>query len=86
MPWHFIFAGTCEQPRRVLDLITTGFCSDPGWDRYEAHDLIRHYVTAFLLAELKHDTRAAAELVGTESAFPQLSYRQQGYLSGEGGS
>jgi predicted dienelactone hydrolase len=80
---HFIFAGRCEQPRRVLDLITTGFCSDLGWDRYVAHDLIRHYVTAFLLAELNQDTRAAAELVGTESASPQLSYRQQGYL-GEG--
>jgi predicted dienelactone hydrolase len=83
---HFIFAGTCEQPRRVLDLITTGFCSDAGWDRYEAHDLIRHYVTAFLLAELNKDTQAAAELVGTESASPQLSYRQQGYLGGGDGT
>jgi predicted dienelactone hydrolase len=83
---HFIFAGTCEQPRRVLDLVMTDFCSDPGWDRYAAHDLIRHYVTAFLLAELKQDTQAAAVLAETDSAFPQVSYRQQGYLSSEGGT
>jgi predicted dienelactone hydrolase len=80
---HFIFAGTCEQPRRMLDLVTTGFCFDPGWDRNEAHDLIRHYTTAFLLAELKQDPDAVAALSQTDTTFTGVTYLQQGYPSGE---
>jgi predicted dienelactone hydrolase len=81
---HFIFAGTCEQPRRVLAMVRTGFCSDPGWDRNQAHDLIRHYATAFLLTELRQDPDAEAALSQTDSVFPGVTYLQQGYLSGEG--
>jgi predicted dienelactone hydrolase len=76
---HFIFAGPCQQPRRLLDIVTTSFCSDPGWDRYQAHDLIRHYATAFLLAELTQDLDAAAALSQTDTTFTGITYRQQGY-------
>jgi hypothetical protein len=67
----------------MLDLVTTGFCFDPGWDRNEAHDLIRHYTTAFLLAELKQDPDAVAALSQTDTTFTGVTYLQQGYPSGE---
>ena len=38
------------------------FCTDPGWERAQAHDVVKHYVTAFLLAELRDDAAAASEL------------------------
>ena len=79
---HFIFAGACEQPRRMLALVTTSFCSDPGWDRSQAHALIGHYATAFLLAELKQDPDAAAALSQTDNTATGVTYLQQGYLSG----
>lgn len=76
---HFIFGGRCHHARRILDLVTTGFCSDPGWDRHQAHELIQHYATAFLLSELEGDRTAAAALAPSIQHFTDVSYRAEGY-------
>ena len=49
-------------------------CSDPVWDLDRAHDLIDHFVTAFLLAELYGDAEAAAALAPDAVQFPGISY------------
>lgn len=77
---HLIFAGDCTSVRRILSLVSLGFCSDPAaWDRTEAHDLVEHYVTAFLLAELYDDQAAAAALAPSHQDFPNVSSRAEGY-------
>ncbi len=76
---HFVFAARCESVRVVARLIPNSFCSDPGWQRARAHDVVMHYVTAFLNAELRQDTAAAAELRRTQSVHPDVSVRTGGY-------
>ncbi|NDJ75024.1 MAG: hypothetical protein GYB65_02090 [Chloroflexi bacterium] len=49
-------------------------CSDPVWDVDRVHDLIDHFVTAFLLAELNGDEDAAAALAPDTVQFPGISY------------
>ena len=39
-----------------------------------AHDLINHFVTAFLLAELKGDSEAAKALAPENVTFPGIQY------------
>ena len=74
---HMIFAGGCESTRRILNLVSLGFCSDPGWDRGAARDLVRHYTTAFLLAELTSDADAGAALAS--GAGQGWTHRATGY-------
>ncbi len=76
---HMIFAGECERSRRILDLVSLGFCSDGTWDRGEAHQIVSHYVTAFLLEEMTDDQDAAAELVSSDEGLPDVAYRAEGY-------
>jgi hypothetical protein len=52
---------------------------DAVWDKDRIHDLIHHFSTAFLLAELKADEDAAAMLAPDAVAFPGISYEAQGY-------
>jgi hypothetical protein len=44
-----------------------------------AHDLINHFVTAFLLAELYDDTDAAAALAPDAVTFPGITYEMTGF-------
>jgi predicted dienelactone hydrolase len=76
---HMIFAGGCNSTRRILGLVSLGFCSDPAWDRSQAHGLVKHYVTAFLLSELKGDQAAAAALAPTSGQRSMVGYRAEGY-------
>lgn len=76
---HLIFAGDCTRVRRILSLVSLGFCSDPAWDRTEAHNLVKHYVTAFLLSELNDDQAGTAALAPSLPGVPHVSYRAQGY-------
>lgn len=76
---HLIFAGDCTSVRRILNLVSLGFCSDPAWDREEAHDLVKNYVTAFLASELNGDDAAAAALAPTGNEPNDVSYRSEGY-------
>jgi predicted dienelactone hydrolase len=76
---HMIFGSTCN----VLPFYTqVGFdtgCIDHVWDMARAHDLINHFTTAFLLAELKGDRDAAAALSPDLAAFPGVRYAAQGF-------
>ena len=76
---HMIFTGPCDEMRRIMKMVPGGFCSDRHWDRHRAQALIRHFTTAFLLAELKDDTAAAAALAPAKVEFPDLSYEAKGY-------
>jgi hypothetical protein len=49
------------------------------WDRKYAHILVNHFVTAFLLAELKQDVNAATVLVPSAVDFSGVIYEAQGY-------
>ena len=50
------------------------FCDDPVWDGARSHDLINHFVTAFMLAELKGDADAAAALAPESVDFRGIEY------------
>lgn len=76
---HMIFTGRCETVRRVMKLVPYGFCSDPAWDKNQAHDLIKHFTAAFLLAELKQDTDAAVHLTPDVSELFGFTYKVGGY-------
>lgn len=76
---HMIFTNTCGSIRWYAKLLAGEFCDDLVWDRDRAHDLINHFTTAFLLAELKHDADAAAVLAPDAVEFPAVSYEAQGY-------
>lgn len=76
---HMIFAGKCERTRRILALVPMGFCSDPAWERDHAHQVVSHYVTAFLVAELIGDQMAEDGLAPDHQNVPDVSYRSEGY-------
>lgn len=76
---HMIFTGPCEASPWYLKFFSGEFCSDPGWDRGYAHALVRHFTTAFLLAELKQDADAATALAPQAIDFPGVTYDAQGY-------
>jgi predicted dienelactone hydrolase len=76
---HMVFTGPCEISRRVLTVLREPFCADPAWERAKAHALVRHYVTAFLLAELKDDAVAARFLVPGANSFRDVRYAATGY-------
>ncbi|RMH46970.1 MAG: hypothetical protein D6694_02790 [Gammaproteobacteria bacterium] len=76
---HMIFTNVCEAVRWYAKWVAGEFCADSFWDRHQAHDLINHVITAFLLAELKQDAHAAAALAPSAVEFPAVSYEAQGY-------
>lgn len=47
---------------------------DPVWDKARGLDLIHHFSTAFLLAELKGDKEAAKALAPENVTFPGIQY------------
>jgi len=70
---HMIFTGQCESIRWYLSFFSGEFCEDSQWNRGYGHDVIAHFVTVFLLAELKYDSDAVEVLsqedfglIGTE--------------------
>jgi predicted dienelactone hydrolase len=76
---HMIFTSTCEALPFFAEIGLYEFCSDAVWDVNRTHDLTNHFATAFLLAELKQDTAAAAALVPDAVAFPGVTYEAQGF-------
>ena len=76
---HMLFAGECDSGRRIMSLVSLGFCSDAAWDRSRAHDLVERYVTSFLLAELGRDRTAAETLRPADDPPPGVTYRAEGY-------
>jgi predicted dienelactone hydrolase len=76
---HMIFTGPCESIRWYLRPLAGEFCSDPGWERSYAHQITRHFTTAFLLTELKGDQDAIRCLSPEMVDFPQIEFNSQGY-------
>ncbi|MCA9839641.1 MAG: hypothetical protein KC422_22215 [Trueperaceae bacterium] len=76
---HMIFSSTCEALPWYSEIGFYSFCSDPVWDMDRAHDLILHFSTAFLLAELKDDEVAASSLAPESVSFPGIAYEVQGF-------
>jgi hypothetical protein len=54
-------------------------CSDSVWDMDRVHDLTNHFVTAFLLAELKGDAEAAKALAPENVSFTGVKYETTAY-------
>jgi hypothetical protein len=73
---HFIF-GMCGEVWLTTDFAYT--CMDSVWDMDRAHDLTDHFVTAFLLYELKGDEEAHAALLPDAVDFPGITYDAQGF-------
>jgi predicted dienelactone hydrolase len=71
---HMIFTGPCEAIPLLLRFVSNEFCSDPGWDRNYAHNLINHFTTAFLLDTLKGDQAAHEALLPDAVQFPGIEY------------
>lgn len=59
-------------------------CFDPVWDKHRGIDLINHFSTAFLLAELKGDAAAAAALAPENVSFLGVEYEAMGYRAEAG--
>ncbi len=76
---HMIFTGPCDRMRRIVKILPGGFCSDNSWDRRRAQALVRHFTTAFLLAELAEDRIAATALAPSAPHSPGLSFASRGY-------
>lgn len=76
---HMIYTNPCASIRWYARPLADEFCTDATWDRQQAHDLISHFTTAFLLAELKQDPAAAAVLAPDTAVFPKMDYEAEGY-------
>jgi predicted dienelactone hydrolase len=76
---HMIFGSTCEALPVYAEIGFYQLCSDPVWDMDRAHDLINHFTTAFLLAELYQDADATAALAPDGVNFAGVTYEAQGF-------
>lgn len=76
---HMIFTGPCESIPLHAKLFSGEFCTDTDWDRLYAHELVRHFTTAFLLSELHQDLAAAAGLAPDAVNIPDITYDAAGY-------
>ena len=76
---HMIFASSCDALPWFAEIGFYEFCSDAVWDMDRAHDLVNHFATAFLLAELWQDTDAAAALRLDAVNFSGVTYEVQGF-------
>ena len=75
---HYVFANQCRDTMWMVPDMSW-FCADAVWDMDRAHDLTKHFTTAFLLAELTGDAEAAAALTPENVAFPDIRYETTGY-------
>ncbi|MFN8495862.1 MAG: alpha/beta fold hydrolase [Caldilineaceae bacterium] len=71
---HLLFLNQCKDNLWFAEVAGFAVCSDPVWDMARAHDLINHFATAFLLAELKGDKEAAKALAPENVTFPGIKY------------
>jgi predicted dienelactone hydrolase len=76
---HMIFTGQCESIRWYLSFLSGEFCSDTNWDRSYAHEITKHFATAFLLAELEGDEEALRILAPGFVTLDSIQYESYGY-------
>lgn len=70
---HLIHIVACDDAP-VLAALGYNTCADMVWDQDRAHDLLDHFATAFLLAQLYEDAEAAAALSPDVVQFPGIRY------------
>ena len=78
---HGVFLNECKAMPALIGMGFSWFCQDAVWDVNRAHDLINHFATAFVLAELKGDAAAAAALAPEGVSFPGITYESDRYAS-----
>lgn len=71
---HFIVASCESMPWWSATPFYQWVCFDPVWDKDRSIDLVNHFSTAFLLAELKGDAAAAKALAPENVTFPGIQY------------
>jgi len=76
---HLVFNNNCTAELALSTPDYAWVCTDPVWDMDRAHDLINHFVTAFLLAELKGDKEAAKALAPENVTFTGIKYETTGF-------
>lgn len=76
---HFIMASCKSMPWWSKTPFYQWVCFDPVWDKERSIDLVNHFATAFLLAELKGDAKAAKALAPENVAFPGIKYETTGF-------
>lgn len=76
---HFIVASCDSMPWWAATPFYGWVCFDPVWDKDRSIDLVNHFSTAFLLAELKGDADAAAALAPENVALPGIQYETTAY-------
>ena len=77
---HLVFFGNCNDAPWLHEFMDW-VCYDPVWDRDRGNDLVNHFVTAFLLAELKDDTEAANALMPENVTFLGIRYETTAYTA-----
>jgi predicted dienelactone hydrolase len=75
---HVLFFDNCQNLPWVHEFMDWA-CYDPVWDKDRGHDLVDHFVTAFLLAELKDDAEAANALAPENVDFLGIHYETTAY-------
>lgn len=70
---HSIYVNSCDTIPMMVDWGAFGVCADPVWDRNRAHDVIDHYLTAFLLWQLNGDEDAAKIFEADAERFPGVN-------------
>ena len=69
---HYLFVDACNETALRLGFFNQ--CSDPVWDMHRAHDLINHYVTAFLRSTFTDDVEAGPALDASAFAGVTLEH------------
>jgi predicted dienelactone hydrolase len=82
---HMLFTGPCERLAWYLRTFASEFCKDTDWDRPYAHDLVKHFTTAFLLAKLRGEADAADALAPGAAVFDGITYSAQWYETATNG-
>jgi hypothetical protein len=76
---HLLWHNTCRDWPWLLEDNPESICHDLVWDMDRAHDLLNHFVTAFLLATLNDEPGAAAALAPAAASFPGITYELTGF-------
>jgi predicted dienelactone hydrolase len=74
---HYLVGQCAEGLVEVPDWFPV--CSDSVWDVDRAHDMINHFVTAFLLAQFYDNEEARAALAPDAVSFPGITYESEGF-------
>jgi predicted dienelactone hydrolase len=76
---HVVFMNDCTAQPGMSEGGFHGVCSDPVWDLNRVHDLVNHFVTAFLKAEFQDDAEAAKALAPENVTFTGVEYQTTAY-------